>query len=130
MKKWLIMIIVFTSIMLSGCMSLMFLNNETDAAMICGKALHVLNNEIEDLEEEDGFYANDLIGYKVYLSEPNSLIGEIIDIEDSTENALFIVKRSNNEIIYIPIVVDFIEKISTEASTIIMDLPIGLLELN
>lgn len=106
------------------------INNETDAAMICGKALHVLNNEIEDLEEEDGFYANDLIGYKVYLSEPNSLIGEIIDIEDSTENALFIVKRSNNEIIYIPIVVDFIENISTETSTIIMNLPIGLLELN
>jgi 16S rRNA processing protein RimM len=106
------------------------INNETDAALICGKALHVLNNEIEDLEEEDGFYANDLIGYNVYLSDYNSLIGEIIDIEDSTENALFIVKRENNEIIYIPIVVDFIENISTETSTIIMDLPIGLLELN
>ena len=107
------------------------INNETDAAMICGKSLHVLNNEIEDVEDEEGgFYANDLIGYNVYLSDYNSLIGEIIDIEDSTENALFIVKRENNEIIYIPIVVDFIEKISTEASTIIMDLPIGLLELN
>jgi 16S rRNA processing protein RimM len=99
--------------------------------MICGKSLHVLNNEIEDVEDEEGgFYANDLIGYNVYLSDYNSLIGEIIDIEDSTENALFIVKRENNEIIYIPIVVDFIENISTETSTIIMDLPIGLLELN
>jgi 16S rRNA processing protein RimM len=107
------------------------INNETDAAMICGKSLHVLNNEIEDVEDEEGgFYANDLIGYNVYLSDYNSLIGEIIDIEDSTENALFIVKRENNEIIYIPIVVDFIENISTETSTIIMDLPIGLLELN
>ena len=107
------------------------INNEIDAALICGKSLHVLNNEIEDVEDEEGgFYANDLIGYNVYLSDYNSFIGEIIDIEDSTENALFIVKRSNNEIIYIPIVVDFIEKISTEASTIIMDLPIGLLELN
>lgn len=107
------------------------INNEIDAALICGKSLHVLNNEIEDVEDEEGgFYANDLIGYNVYLSDYNSFIGEIIDIEDSTENALFIVKRENNEIIYIPIVVDFIENISTETSTIIMDLPIGLLELN
>ena len=107
------------------------INNEIDAALICGKSLHVLNNEIEDVEDEEGgFYANDLIGYNVYLSDYNSLIGEIIDIEDSTENALFIVKQENNEIIYIPIVVDFIENISAETSTIIMDLPIGLLELN
>ena len=107
------------------------INNENDAALICGKALYVLNNDIDDFDEdEDGFYANDLIGYNVYLADSKSLIGKLIDIEDSTENALFIVERENNELIYIPIVINFIEKISTETLTIEMDLPLGLLELN
>ena len=56
--------------------------------------------------------------------------GKIIDIEDSTENALFIVEGKDCKISYIPIVVDFIENISTETLTITMDLPTGLLELN
>lgn len=106
------------------------INNEDEASMICGKALYVLNNDVDDFDDEDGFYSNDLIGYNVYLTDSKSLIGKIIDIEDSTENALFIIERENKEIIYVPIVVDFIENISTETLTIEMDLPLGLLELN
>lgn len=107
------------------------INNEDEASMICGKTLYVLNNDIDDFDyDEDGFYANDLIGYNVYLTDSESLIGKIIDIEDSTENALFIIERKNKEITYVPIVVDFIENISTETLTIEMNLPLGLLELN
>lgn len=107
------------------------INTEEDASMICGKSLYVLNSDIGVIDnEEDGFYANDLIGYNVYLTGSKSLIGKIIDIEDSTENALFIIARENKEIIYIPIVVDFIENISTETLTMEMDLPLGLLELS
>ncbi len=106
------------------------IKNEDDASMICGKSLYALNNDIKNIDEEDGFYANDLIGFNICLTGLSSPIGKIIDIEDSTENALFIVEGKDCKISYIPIVVDFIENISTETLTITMDLPTGLLELN
>lgn len=106
------------------------INNEDKAITLCGKSVCILNDDLDLDNDEDGFYANDLIGYKICLSGSTAIIGEIIDIEDSTENALFVVKKENNEIVYIPIVVEFIENISTETLTIEMDLPIGLLDLN
>ncbi len=107
------------------------INNEEQALKICNKTLCILKADIDDFEEnEEGFYATDLIGYKIYLSDSDLPIGEIVDIEDSTENALFIVEQENKNITYIPIVIEFIKNISTETLTITMDLPIGLLDLN
>lgn len=101
--------------------------NELDASLICGNSMFALKHDCPIDTDEDGFYATDLIGFKV--QEGNEVIGEIIDIEDSTENALFIVKHPGEKILYIPIVDEFIISISTETSTIEMDLPSGIIEL-
>lgn len=101
--------------------------NECDASLICGNSMFALKHDCPIDTNEDGFYATDLIGFKI--QEDNEIIGEIIDIEDSTENALFIVKRPNENILYIPIVDEFIIRISTETSIIEMDLPSGIIEL-
>lgn len=103
---------------------------EDDALTLCGKPIYALKRDldIEDSEiEEDGFYAVDLIGYSVV--ENNILLGEITEINDATENALFIVTSDNGNVYYIPIADEYIIDINAETKTIIMDLPIGLIDL-
>ena len=56
-------------------------------------------------------------------------IGEIVDIDDNTDNWLFIVERKNGEEVLIPAHEEFIAEIKQEEKIMVMDLPIGLLEL-
>ena len=58
----------------------------------------------------------------------NVNIGEIVDIEDSTENALFIIKSGDN-VVYIPIADEMIEDVISDTKTIVMNLPEGILDL-
>ncbi len=81
-----------------------------------------------DDEDGEGLYAADLVGYTI-LSETGSLIGRIIDVDFSTENALFIVERTDMSNIYIPIADEMIDSIDAESQVLIMTLPEGLLEL-
>jgi 16S rRNA processing protein RimM len=52
-------------------------------------------------------------------------LGEIVAIDDQTENVLFIVDRDGEELL-IPAADDLILEIDDEAQTIRMDLPAGL----
>ena len=61
--------------------------------------------------------------------EDDNEIGEIIDIDDSTDNPLFIVDNNGN-IVYIPITEEFILFIDDDKEVIGMSLPEGLIELN
>lgn len=85
-------------------------------------------SEYEEQFENDGEYADFYIGYAIH-SDDNVYIGEIIDIDDSTENALFVVKYLEN-INYIPITSDFISNIDNDKKILYMMLPEGLINLN
>ena len=67
----------------------------------------------------------DLIGYKI-IDKILGPIGEIKDINDLTENVLFILERNGDEIM-IPAADDLILDIDDENETILMDLPKGLI---
>ena len=56
-------------------------------------------------------------------------IGEIVDINDLTENVLFIVEHEGEEIM-IPAADDLILGIDDENETILMDLPQGLVNFD
>ena len=56
-------------------------------------------------------------------------IGTITDIDDKTDNWLFIVTRPDGNEVLIPAHEEFIAEIRQEEKTMVMDLPIGLLEL-
>lgn len=97
------------------------------------KKVYALNSELPVPEEPDpdadGFFASDFIGFKV-LNPEGELLGEITDIDDSTDNVLFIVRRSDpEEIFYIPVADEFITDIDLAGRTLTMDLPEGLLEI-
>lgn len=80
-----------------------------------------------DTATEEGMYVGSLIGFRA-VSVDGAEIGVIEDIDDSSDNPLFIVGRGENEKpVLIPIVEDFIIEISD--GRIIFDLPEGLLDL-
>jgi len=77
----------------------------------------------EEAEEEMGF-----IGYQI-IDKTLGEIGEIVDINDMTENVLFIVDHEGEEIM-IPAAEDLILEIDDEKETILMDLPQGLINID
>lgn len=68
----------------------------------------------------------DLIGYEVIDRHCGDL-GKIIDIDDQTENVLFIIAHHQTELL-VPAADDLIIEIDDEHRTILMDLPTGLVE--
>lgn len=77
--------------------------------------------------DEDEVSLNYFIGFK--MIEDDTEIGTIVDIDDNTENWLFIVERHNGDEVMIPAHEEFIAEIKQEEKIMVMDLPLGLLEL-
>lgn len=77
--------------------------------------------------DEDEVSLNYFIGFK--MIEDDTEIGTIVDIDDNTENWLFIVERPNGDEVMIPAHEEFIAEIKQEEKIMVMDLPLGLLEL-
>lgn len=81
------------------------------------------------MEESDEIYLSDLIGYGVYGTD-QVFIGKIIDYIEYSFNATFEVKTSNGSQVILPAVDELIIKIDTDAKSVVMNLPEGLLDLN
>ena len=86
-----------------------------------------LEKKYQEELDEDEVSLNYFIGFK--MVEDDTEIGTIIDIDDNTENWLFIVERPNGDEMMIPAHEEFIAEIKQEEKTMVMDLPLGLLEL-
>ena len=92
------------------------------AEELVGKELFIADEEEVD---DDEFYMEDLIGFKV---QAGKLRGEIVDFYDSEHNPLFGVDFGEGERL-IPAAEEFIAAINFDKQTIKMILPEGLLEL-
>lgn len=79
--------------------------------------------------DEDEVSLNYFIGFTMINGDDDSIIGEIVDIDDNTENWLFIVERANGDEVMIPAHEEFISEIKQEERQMVMDLPLGLLDL-
>lgn len=108
------------------------IDNEDATRQLVNKTAYILDTDdalIDDEPDGDGLYASSLIGYKVIDADDGSMLGMITDIEDSTANALFIVRREDDSTLYIPIADELIQHIDTERHTVTVSLPEGLLSL-
>ncbi|MBD5180713.1 MAG: 16S rRNA processing protein RimM [Bacteroidales bacterium] len=104
-------------------------NTEYEASAFVNKTVYALKSELPEKEEdEDGFYAEDLIGFKVIITD-SDVAGTITDIDDNTANILFIIRTDDGKQILIPVAEEFIESIDTENKTIEMNIPDGLINL-
>ena len=100
------------------------ISTEQQAKQMVNKAIYALTKE---LPEQDDVYCDYFIGFTI-VDEDGREIGKIEDVDDSTENALFIVSAQGGTV-YIPISEDFISDIDEDSKTIEMALPEGLLDL-
>lgn len=106
------------------------IDNERKAMSIANKTIYALSEEIADDggDDEDGFYAEDFIGYSI-SSNDGVLNGTITDIDDTTENVLFIVTADNGKTHLIPVAEELIAGINTDTRHITVELPSGLLDI-
>ena len=79
--------------------------------------------------DDDEVSLHYFIGFQMLDGDNGTPIGTITDIDDKTDNWLFIVTRPDGNEVLIPAHEEFIAEIRQEEKTIVMDLPIGLLEL-
>lgn len=108
----------------SALLTLCDVDSDVKAKKFANKKIYVLKREFDEMGDE--VYCDYFIGFSVY-DDKNEFIGEIIDVDDSTENALFIMKNEEREF-FIPISEDFILDIDNEGKIMTMDLPEGLVE--
>lgn len=108
------------------------IDSEEKAQELTNRSFYILRSDLpeyEEDEEEDGFYASDLIGFEI--DDINSgNVGVITDINDQTQNILFVVKTSGEKEILIPVADEFILSIDQENQVIKTDIPSEILTLN
>lgn len=113
----------------SYLVKLIGIDSEKEASQFVNQDIFMLSSDKDEWLDEDEFYVDSFIGFEVMNKDDNKKIGKIIGIDDTTENILFLLNREN-EMIYIPVVDNFIVEIDEEDKIIVMDLPEGLVNLN
>lgn len=107
------------------------IDTQEDAAQLVGKDVYAdidLAYGEDELPEDGQLYAGQLIGFKA-IDEKGEEIGEIVDLDESTDNVLFVLQTPGG-LAYVPVADEFIMEISTKTRTVEFDLPEGLLQLN
>ena len=106
------------------------IDSDSEAKTFTGKEVYMRKADIPTTDydtDDEGFYAEDLIGYTAKADSAS--IGIITDIDDRTSNWLFIVSPSGGgDDLLIPVTDDFIADINTDTQTITFNLPHGLIE--
>ena len=107
------------------------IESEMDAAKLVNCDIYALKREFRQESEDndaDGYPLDYFIGFEL-IQDGGDTVGEIIGVDDSTENAIFIVDCQGQELM-VPANDDLIVEFDLDKKTILMDLPQGLLDLN
>lgn len=110
----------------SGLITLQDINSEEKAKQFTHKEIFYPKAFLSDDEELDTG-SDYFIGFTV-IDKNHGEIGEIVEIDSSTVNVLFVVKRKREEFL-IPASDEYVCEIDELDKTILMDLPDGLLDI-
>lgn len=104
-----------------------------EARQMVNKTFFALTSELPEPEpldpDADGFYASDLIGWEMVDSVAGPL-GTIRDVNDSTDNVLFVVERPDGSDLLVPVADEFIDEVDTDTRRLLTTVPQAILELN
>jgi 16S rRNA processing protein RimM len=78
--------------------------------------------------DEDEMSLNYFIGFSMEETD-GTQIGEIVAIDDNTDNWLFVVERKDGSEVLIPAHDEFVAEFKHEEKVVVVDLPEGLLDL-
>ena len=115
----------------SRILKLCGIDTEADAKSMSNNAIFVKKSEYDTIQEEedcDEFPLDYFIGYTV-KDEDLGRVGEIVDVDDSTENVLFVVDLGNDKEAFIPAADEIITNIDQDNKILTFQLPEGLLNL-
>lgn len=107
------------------------IENEKEAARLVNRDIYALKRDYrqESIDADaDGYPMDFFIGFELRDSD-GSRVGEITDVDEQTENAIFVVERDGSEIM-VPATDDLIVEFDVDNKLMVMDLPEGLLDLN
>lgn len=105
--------------------------NEKDVARLVNRDIYALKREYrqESIDADaDGYPLDFFIGFELRDSD-GSRVGEITDVDEQTENAIFIIDRDGIDLM-VPATDDLIVEFDVDNKVMVMDLPEGLLDLN
>lgn len=100
--------------------------DDNQARLFSGLTLYVSNKyleKVEDAEIELDYFA----GFSIVDAE-KGLLGVILEVDQTTENILFVIPNGDDEIL-IPAGEEYIREIDHDKKMIYMELPEGLLDL-
>ena len=112
----------------TAIMKLEDIDSIEQAQMLVNSPVFIEKKYQEELGEDE-VSLHYFIGFKMLDGDDGKDIGTIIDIDDQTDNWLFIVERPDGTEVMIPAHEEFISEIRQEDKIMVMDLPLGLLEL-
>lgn len=86
-------------------------------------------SDLKDESDDEDMPLSYFVGFTMIDGDDDSVIGTIVDTDENTENWLFIVERPDGTEVMVPAHEEFISEIRQEEKVMVMDLPIGLLDL-
>ncbi|MGM9803588.1 MAG: ribosome maturation factor RimM [Muribaculaceae bacterium] len=107
------------------------IDSDKDVKLLVNKTIYVLKkeyNELSNSQDCDQLPIDYFIGF-VVKDEQGEELGEIVDIDDTTQNVLFIIESTDNEEFSIPAVEDLIIDIDEDNKVMVMSLPEGILDI-
>ena len=108
------------------------MDNEQDVQRLVNQDIYALKREYRQESEDadaDGYPLDYFIGFDLDDDQGNR-VGKIVDVNEQTENAFFIVMRDDEAECLIPANDDLIVEFDLDNKVMVMDLPDGLLDLN
>ena len=105
-------------------------DSDTTVNELSNHDIYALQSDVSTKEtEEDGLYVSDMLGFTILSTADGKEIGTIKDIDDSTDNILFIVETPAGKTAFIPAADDLIDSLDIDGKKIGMTIPDGLLDL-
>ena len=106
------------------------INDENEAAKICGQPVYALTDELphDEYDDDEGFYMSDLIGFQLKDTD-GDVVGTVTGYDDSTSNTLLIIEDKAGVSRYVPMADELVEEFDPDNQSIMLNLPKGLFEL-
>lgn len=111
----------------SALMKFDSIHSADQAQPIIGCDVYIEKTKVAERGEED-ITLNYFVGFAVQTPS-GEIVGRITDVDDNTENWLFVVETEQGSEVLIPAHEEFINSIDHDAHILTMDLPVGLLDL-
>ncbi len=106
-------------------------DSQQEVARLVNHDIYALKRDYRqesDDADADGYPLDYFIGFELQDSD-GTVVGQITDVDEQTENAIFIIDRDGSQLM-VPATDELIVEFDLDKRLMVMDLPQGLLELN